>query len=147
MLSATEFVLVAAIVTKEFATGVVVPNTDGVVAPTTAPATCANAAEVNCWRGESVSKLLLLEETSTCKYKFGFAEKSKLSASGYPFAVSPMFTVNTPCLTVAETDVGAEAGHTRLPLPTVGFVQMENLKKYAVPVPPSKFPPLSVSRP
>ena len=48
MLSGTELVLVAAIVTKEFATGVVVPKTDGVVAPTTAPATYANAVEVSC---------------------------------------------------------------------------------------------------
>lgn len=67
MLSGTEAVLVAATVTKEFGTAVVVPKSDGVVAPTTAPDTCANGAEVSCWRGDRVSNELPFEETSTCK--------------------------------------------------------------------------------
>ena len=67
MLRGIEFVLVAAMVTKEFVTGVVVPKTDGVVVPTTAPASCANAAEVICCRGDNVSELSLSEETSTCR--------------------------------------------------------------------------------
>ena len=36
--------------------------------PLTAPAICANAAAVTCWRGESISDEMLSEETSTCKY-------------------------------------------------------------------------------
>ena len=66
-LSGIDSLLVAAIVTKEFVAGVVVPKTDGGGVPTTAPATCANAAEVTCWRGESVSNVLLLEDASTCR--------------------------------------------------------------------------------
>lgn len=55
----------AAIVTTLFGTCVVVPNNEGVVVPTTAPAICANATVVMCWRGKRVSKLLLFEEAST----------------------------------------------------------------------------------
>lgn|SRR3989338_5527037 len=47
--------------------GFVVPIDDCPV-PLTAPATCANAAAVICWRGESISDETLSEETSTCKY-------------------------------------------------------------------------------
>ena len=67
MLNGTELLLVAATVTNELVAGVVVPKTDGEVAPTTAPETCEKIADVNSCRGESVSKVLLLEETSTCR--------------------------------------------------------------------------------
>ena len=95
--------------TKEFVAEVVVPNVDGVVVPTTAPASCAKTAAVICCRGERVSKLLLSEDTRTCKYSVLLFEKSRLSGTGYPFAVSPMLTVKTPCLTVALTEVGSAA--------------------------------------
>ena len=67
MLKGMEALLVAATVTNELVTGVVVPNKEGVVVPTTDPATRANTADVICCRGESVSELLLSEETSICK--------------------------------------------------------------------------------
>src|SRR3990167_2770205 len=118
ILRGIEFVLVAAIVTKEFVAAVVVPNTDGVVVPTTAPAICANTAEVICWRGDNVSELLLSEETSTCRYTEGLLEKLRSSTFGYPFAVSPIFTVKTPCRTVAVAVAGTVLGHKRVPEPT-----------------------------
>lgn len=67
MLNGTELLLVAAIVTKEFVTGVVVPKVEGVVVPETAPASWANDAAEMRWRGESVSEVMLSEDTSTCK--------------------------------------------------------------------------------
>ena len=127
-LSGIEALLVAPMVTKEFATGVVVPKRDGVVAPTTAPAICANAADVICCRGDNVSELLLSDETSTCKYTEELLEKSRFSESGYPFVISPMFTVNTPCRTVAVVVAGTVLGHKRVPEPTVALFQIENLK-------------------
>ena len=57
-----------------------------------------------------------------------------------------MFTLKTPEVTVAETDVGADAGHIRFPPVTLS--KMSNLKKNVVPLePPNKFPLESVSRP
>ena len=38
--------------------------------PFTTAATCANAADVTCWRGERVSKLVPFEETSTLRKTF-----------------------------------------------------------------------------
>ena len=128
ILRGIEFVLVAAIVTKEFVAAVVVPNSDGVVVPTTAPASCANAAEVICWRGDNVSELLLSEETSIWRYREVLFAKLRSSAVGYPFVVSPIFTVNTPCRTVVVVVAGTVLGQRRLPAPTVGLLQIENLK-------------------
>ena len=67
MRSATAEDDVASTVSSALAWGVVVPIDDCPV-PLTAPAICANAAAVTCWRGESISDEMLSEETSTCKY-------------------------------------------------------------------------------
>jgi hypothetical protein len=66
-----------------------------------------------------------LEETSTCRYTLSELKLYE-RVSGYPFAVSPMFTVNTPSRTVAVAVPGAEVGQTRLPLDTASH--KENLK-------------------
>lgn len=115
-------------VTNEDPSGVVVPNSDGVVVPTTAPATCANTADVSCWRGERVSDELLSAETSTCKYSAELFVKFILSGVGYPLAVSPIFTVKTPCVTVVVVVATVPVGQIRFPAPTVGLSQIENLK-------------------
>lgn len=67
MRSGTAVVDVASTVRTTFEPGVVVPTEDCPV-PLTAPATCANADEEICWRGERVSEDTLFEETSTCRY-------------------------------------------------------------------------------
>ena len=59
-----KFVVVAFVVVL-FVT-VRLPIVEGVVVPTTALEICANAVEVICWRGESVSNVVPSDETSTC---------------------------------------------------------------------------------
>ena len=122
------FVEVASTVTCDNPMGVVVPNVDGVVLPLTAPARNAKLAADSCWRGESVSKLLLSDDTPISRKRFLFVLKSRVSGVEYPLSVSPMFTLNTPLVTVTATEVGAEDGHSRVPELTVALFQIENLK-------------------
>lgn len=67
MVSGIDVELVACTVTNEEPIGVVVPNSDGVVVPTTAPDKSEKTDDVSCWRGDNVSDELLSDDTSTCR--------------------------------------------------------------------------------
>ena len=121
-------VVVASMNKAVLVSGEVVPNEEGVVVPETALDKSENGAEVSLCLGERVSNEELLLDTSTWRYKSLFWLKSRSRTWGKPPAVSPMFTLKTPLVTVRPTLVGAATGQRREPEEMALVVQMENLK-------------------
>ena len=126
--SGIESVVVASTVTWERPIGVVVPKVEGVVVPETPSERSEKAEAAMRWRGEKVTKEELSEETSTWRKRSALVVRFKSKACGKPFAVSPIFTLKTPEVTVTEAEEGDTEGQRREPDPTVALFQMENLK-------------------
>ena len=106
----------------------VVPNEEGVVVPDTAEVSNENGADVRRCLGDRVSKVVLLLDTSTWRYRSLVWLKSRSRVWGKPPAVSPMSTLNTPLVTVRLAEEGAAIGQRREPEEMALVVQMENLK-------------------